>query len=353
MRRNLALIGVAAFVLIDATLIGFAMNHAGAAPGGSTVVVTRTVGASPPSAMVRSDTAGAQSESPPIPARTTPSAGTAPSTPASTTTGASSTTSAASTTPAKTLGTGTTPAVASGNGASNPEGRVLLDMSSDGSVIRAATGDCRGSKPTRIELSADWGNSWKSAGVDVRQVLRVSAREGGNVWFVGAGADCTPAMHEAKDLAVSRPAGGNDGVWYLSTDAASTTVKAPEGPVDSGCVPIGLEPIDAKAAYILCADGAIRVTEDGGRSWQTRSTVVGAASISFADAKSGFALAPTAECPAAVLATTDSGATWTRRACLKGAVPQAIAAAGGRMLVLIDGRMQSSEDAGASWRPIR
>jgi len=65
MRRNLALIGVAAFVLIDATLIGFAMNHAGAAPGSSTVVVTQTVGASPPSARA-SDTAGNQTESPPI-----------------------------------------------------------------------------------------------------------------------------------------------------------------------------------------------------------------------------------------------------------------------------------------------
>lgn len=174
---------------------------------------------------------------------------------------------------------------------------MLLDMSSDGSVIMATQGHCTESKPTRIELSADRGNSWKSAGVDVRQVLRVSARDRGNVWFVGAGADCTPAMHEAKDLAVSRPAGGNDGVWYLSTDAASTTVKAPEGPVDSGCVPIGLEPIDAQAAYILCADGVVRTTPDGGHSWQTRSTVVGAASISFADAKSGFALAPTGRVP--------------------------------------------------------
>ncbi|MGI8415388.1 MAG: WD40/YVTN/BNR-like repeat-containing protein [Nakamurella sp.] len=128
----------------------------------------------------------------------------------------------------------------------------------------------------------------------------------------GAGADCTPAIHEAKDFADSRPAGGNDGVWILSTDAASTTIKAPDVPVDCGWFPIGLQPIDAKAAYILCAAGAIRVTEDGGRSWQTRSTVIGAASISFADAKSGFALAPTAECPATVLATTDSGATWTR-----------------------------------------
>lgn len=260
MRRNLALIGVAACVLIDATLIGFAMNHAGAAPGGSTVVVTRTVGASPPSAMARSDTAGAQSESPPVPSSTTPPAGTAPSTRAPTTT-------AASTTVAKTPEMGTSTAVASGNGASTPEGRMLLDMSSDGSVIRAAPGDCRGSKPTPNELSADWGNSWKPASVDVRQVLRVSARRDGNVWFVGAGADCTPAMHEAKDPAVSRPSGGDDGVWYLSTDAASTTVKAPGGPVDSGCVPIGPEPIDARAAYLLSADGVLRATKDGGHSW--------------------------------------------------------------------------------------
>lgn len=350
MRRNLALIGVAAFVLIDATLIGFAMNHAAATPGGSTVVVTQTVGASPRSTIVRSATTGAQSTSPPVPASKDPSAATAPGTRASP---APASPTPASTTSAQPPDTGTTAAAASGNGTSTPEGRMLLDMSSDGSVIRAAAGDCKGSKPSTVELSTDWGKSWKSAGVDVRQVLRVSARKDGNVWFVGAGADCTPAMHEAKDLAVSRPAGGNDGVWYLSTDAASTTVKAPDVPVDSGCVPIGLEPIDAQAAYILCANRAIRVTEDGGRSWQTRSTVVGAASISFTDAKSGFALAPTSECPAAVLATTDSGATWTRRACLKGAVPQAITAAGGRMLVLIDGRMQSSEDAGVSWRPIR
>ncbi len=119
-------------------------------------------------------------------------------------------------------------------------------------------------------------------------------------------------MHEAKDHAVSRPSGGDDGVWCLSTDAASTTVKAPGGPVDSGCVPIGLEPIDAQAAYLLSADGVLRATKDGGQSLQTRSTVVGAASISFTDAKSGFALAPPFECPVTVLATADGSRDSTR-----------------------------------------
>ncbi len=159
-------------------------------------------------------------------------------------------------------------------------------------------------------------------------------------------------MHEVSSLATSTPIGGNDGTWYLATRASSTTVKAPAGPIDAGCIPIGISPIDARAAFIVCTDGRIRATADAGASWQTRSTVVGGVSISFADQSSGFLLAAQPECNAAVLVTTDGAATWKQRACLPGGVPQAIATAGTQMLAMVDGILQGSANAGVNWNPV-
>lgn len=228
---------------------------------------------------------------------------------------------------------------------------MLLDMSSDGSAIRAVVGDCKGPKPAAVEVSTDAGRSWKAVGGEVRQVLRVAARKGGDIWFVGAGADCVPAMHEGADLAASRAIGGKDGTWYLSPGAAGTAVKAPGGPVEAGCTVVSLAAIDARMAYLLCADGTIRVTEDAGAGWRNKSTLAGAVSISFTDAQHGFALAPQQACASAVLATGDGGANWIKRACLRGTRPQAIAAAGEAMLAIVDDAAQRSENAGVSWQP--
>ncbi len=352
MQRRLAMIGVAAFALVDAVLVGFAVQHAGTGPGGSTVVVTRTVGSAPTTLATSppSPSAGSSSSG----ARTDRQQSTTRSDPAS----RSSSSSVASTPPvgpawSTANSTLSSPRTTTAN-AQPAESRMLLDMSSDGSAIRATVGDCTGSKSSTVEVSGDAGASWKPVGGQVRQVLRVTARRGGDIWFVATGSDCEPAMHEAKNFAAAAPTGGNDGTWYLSpggAGAAGNAVKAPGGPVDTGCAPLNLSPIDAKVAYLLCANGAVRATQDGGAGWQSRSTLIGAVSISFLDADNGVALASQRDCPAGVLATSDRGATWTKRACLPGRAPHAIATVGTRLLALVDGAAQRSDDAGASWHP--
>lgn len=345
MQGRFAVLGVAVFVLVDAVLIGFAVYHVDRTPASSTVVVTRIItttslGQSTTSAAGPPAESAATSTSASLSGPTSSHlAGTAPAAP-TTVKGGASTKSATSTSASAATTTATTAS------------RLLLSMSSDGTVLRATVGDCKAGKPAIVELSTDRGQSFKSVGGDVRQVLRVTARMGGNVWFVATGQDCAPKMHQAANFAVAMPIGGNDGTWYPATGASSTTVNAPGGPVDAGCIPIGMSPIDAKAPFILCTDGRIRATTNAGASWQTRSTVVGGVSISFTDKSSGFLLAAQPECAVAVMVTTDGAATWQQRACLHGSVPQAIATAGSRMLAMVDGVLQGSADAGVSWAPV-
>lgn len=354
MRRTWAIVGVAAFVALDVVLIGLAVRHSVAAPVSPAVTITRTAIAAP--------------STPGTPASTVRSELSTPSTSAQDSTSTSSPTASSRTASSRTTSSPTAPSPTElSSESSSPPGsdttaptaaapdagqRVLLDMSSDGAVIRATAGDCTSAAAAAIEVSEDGGVSWRQVAGDVRKVLRVIARRDGEIWFVGAGSetsagatDCGAARYDAPEFAPATV----DGVWYLPTDPAGTVLSSPAGPVDTGCVPIALAATDTQTAHVLCSNGALRITQNTGASWQTVSRIPGGVAISFTDVASGYLLAATDDCPAAVLATDDRGASWTRRGCLEGTEPQAVAAAGDQLLAVVDGKLQGSADAGRTW----
>lgn len=365
MRRTWAVVGVAAFVALDVVLIGLAVRHSVAAPASQTVTITRTamVAASTPGTTVSSvrshrstPSTSAGDPTSTVPTSTVPTRTVPPAAPSSS---APSPTAPSPTRPSSVSSSVAGSDAAASTGAASAAGqRVLLDLSSDGAAIRATAGDCTSSTAATVEVSEDGGVSWRQVAGDVRRVLRVIARQQGEVWFVGAGpgagagpqtgagtGDCVAARYDAPGFTPATV----DGVWYLPTDPAGTVLSSPAGPVDTGCVPIALAAADTRTAHVLCSNGALRITQDTGASWRTVSRVPGAVAISFQDVASGYLLAATKDCPAAVLATDDRGVSWTRRGCLKGTEPQAVAAAGDQLLAVVDGRLQGSADAGRTW----
>lgn len=375
--RKAGWIAVVAFVVIDAVLIAIALRHTRApeaAADSDIVVVTVTQsgpsepdpvfgatgrsgaaggsGAADGSPAAGIDPSGASGGATPTTSRSSPTPSTTAGNPA--TTGASTT--PASTSPATptspTTGTSsptTSASSSSHQGAVPPAAeRILLDMSSDGSVIRALRGECPADSPARVEVSDDGGSSWHTVETDSTAILRVGAQRDG-LWYVGTDSGCDPIEQDTDDGGATWTTGGTSGAWYLDADPDATTLQGPNAQSDVGCVPVALSGVSLHDAAVACADGTVRVTDDAGASWSTASTVPGVAGISFVSADSGVALAPRGACGAAVLRTSDGGSSWSQVRCLDGYQPLAIAAAGDAIRAQVGTVLYGSDDDGESW----
>ena len=227
--------------------------------------------------------------------------------------------------------------------------RVMLDMSSDGYVIRATRGDCSRGIPGTVEISRDLGRRWSTVDSGAAAVLRVGARRGGALWYVDAAQGCRPAEEDSTDGGATWTSGSTDGTWFLDADSGSTSVHAPTGMSDIGCVPVALAGIDLNHAVAACTTGDVRTTDDSGKTWHPASQLPGVVAISFLNAAHGYALAATSSCAAAVFGTTSAGAMWHRLTCLAGDQPRGIAAAGDHVLAQVGNTLAGSEDGGVTW----
>ena len=137
--------------------------------------------------------------------------------------------------------------------------------------------------------------------------------------------------------------------WYLTPDPAQEAVLTPGGQHSTPCVPLNVSPVDASVARLLCDDGTMTGTSDGGATWVPLGRLDGAVSIDFATPGDGVGLATQEGCRSAVMTTSDGGTTWRRTACLEGAHPRAISAQGQELMALVGSRTRSSADGGLTW----
>lgn len=230
-----------------------------------------------------------------------------------------------------------------------PGSGALLALSDGGTVVRAAPGACPATAPATIQASTDGGRSWVTARTDAAQVLALGSAGGGGLWAVGADSACRPIELTSTDDGRSwqrSPAGAH---WSLSPDREATQVVGPGFVTDVGCVPRSLAAVGAAHAMVACADGRIRSTGDSGARWVAAPHVGGAVAAAMVDRAVGYALAAAPGCPVQVLVTRDGGASWTPAACVPGTGPQAISAAGSRIVVQAGRALWLSADAGRTW----
>ena len=100
---------------------------------------------------------------------------------------------------------------------------------------------------------------------------------------------------------------------------------------------------------LLCDDGHVLGTTDGGRTWEPLGSLDGAVGIRFLTPARGLAIAGTPECAAQVLTTTDGGTRWTPRRCLGDAPARAIGAEGDLAAAWVADTVLVSADGGRSW----
>lgn len=255
-----------------------------------------------------------------------------------------------STPPSTSAPTTTTPSEPIGPPDTGSSAQVLL-ASAPGVVLRAARGSCDGGAPGSVELSTG-GEDFSAVVGDTGAVeilsLEVVSRH--DLAFVGADDACEVSRYVSTDGGASWDQASTDTGWRLSLDG-DQTVQSPTGPVQPGCAVRsvqGLAPLDAR---VLCRDGDVLGTVNGGATWEVISDdLPGIVAVAYRNLSLAYALASARDCPAAVYATLDAGATWSPTACLEGEQPQALTVdPDGRAVAQVDGVVQVSRN-GASWR---
>jgi hypothetical protein len=131
------------------------------------------------------------------------------------------------------------------------------------------------------------------------------------------------------------------GVFYLQPNPDGTqTIGTVAGPAPSPCEAgtIALAATDTTPA-LLCANGQVAVSNDGGINWELRGTLNQGRAMAFGSTDLLYALTDTPECSGiAVASSGDGGTTWSVTGCAEGATSSASVAlaAEGNSVVVVD-----------------
>ncbi|KFF58427.1 hypothetical protein JF66_18645 [Cryobacterium sp. MLB-32] len=224
---------------------------------------------------------------------------------------------------------------------------------------RAASGACPAASASP-EVSTDSGATWTATDAtgpaDVTAVQTLSAQSGSVVQFVGLDlADCAP-------LFVKTFVGGDnfrsypeqlDGQWFVNP-ADRAVVHSPEGDQTAPCASVlALAPRSGTEAAVLCASNELYVTTDAAATWSAASVLAGTVNLTASDAGYVAAVAGSAECAGVqiVTLTPELGATVTGCLLVAGdlAGNVALSASGDTLWVWAGETLGRSTDAGAAW----
>ncbi|WP_133411763.1 hypothetical protein [Agromyces badenianii] len=235
----------------------------------------------------------------------------------------------------------------------------LIDAIDASSAVRAGATACP--EPTTIEVTSDGGATWETAEpAPVSEVQRVAAGDDAFVDLIGLGVEgCAPAYERSFTSGDAwQPVPEElDASWFVDPSNRAG-VHAPAGDLSAPCgVVVQLAVIDANAAAVLCEDGSVHATSDGGASWRSAAPVVGAAAIGTNGTVYRVAVVDQNGCVGAQLVELTAGdaglVPGAAGACLAATVGAGEVAVdsvvGGATWLWAGDALGRSEDGGVSW----
>lgn len=234
-----------------------------------------------------------------------------------------------------------TPAAQPASGPPVPANQMVV--ADNGTLLLIAPGQC-GIGGAEGWQQPEGSIEWTPWGVPGPVVTRFSVTGAARTIFATAsGPECNeqffyPSSGPNQTWGEAQPA---PGVFYLQpnpdgTQTIGTATGTTPSPCDAGT--IALAATD-NTPVLLCADGGVAVSNDGGASWEFRGNVDQGRAITFGSANLLYSLTDSPECRGvAVASSSDGGTTWSITGCAEGASSDSAVAlaANGNSVVVVD-----------------
>ena len=248
-----------------------------------------------------------------------------------------------------------------------PDVEPLLSLVDRETAFRGAVGTCLGG--STMERTVDGGATWGRIKSPANALTQVVAGTSVVVSVVGAGEDCRAASWSSSTGGRTwNGPGATAGLWFRLPDSAKR-IQTPSGTVNNPCddpsVSVReIQGVDPSVGVLLCPDGEIRTTSNGGANWPQKSVVQGAVALAWDSPAEGWLLKQDSElCPGFQLVRTiDGGASWPQTG---GCVGDASASAPGAEapsldfvnptdgMATVEGAVFTTTDGGLTWRLAR
>lgn len=155
---------------------------------------------------------------------------------------------------------------------------VALD---DVTAWRATLASC-GETASVVERTEDGGATWTPVSPGVDTLVRLRASDAASAFVVGATDGCATALASTDDGGQSwnRADETLSSAWYLApTDRSVVVGPSGQQPVPCADGVVDLVATGTRSGAVLCTDGTVAVSRDGGRSWGATGAVAGARAI--------------------------------------------------------------------------
>lgn len=177
-----------------------------------------------------------------------------------------------------------------------PLDRVLVAVN-DRTAWLATTGTCE--EPGAVQVTTDAGATWTAS--DAPGAVTRLRPSGRNEAFVvgGTGEDCAMRLWTTGDAgqAWSDPASAS-AAWARDAGDDRRAIRPGDDPVTpcGKAVVLDLASLGRDTASVLCGDGRVRTTTDGGDRWPTAFTVEGALALTLLPNGRGALAGPADDC---------------------------------------------------------
>ncbi len=221
----------------------------------------------------------------------------------------------------------------------------------DAWVVEA--GSCK--EPGTMWVTTDGGGSWSQEDLPGR-VLRARPDSATEAFVTGGDEKCELRLWRTAD-------GGADwgepqsaaGAWSRSPEdpkAVHTPADELEQPCASGQV-LDLGGLGAARASVLCDNGDLRSTTDGGGSWTKSATVKGGLALTLTETGTGAVVRTDTSCQGVVVVPVTIGKPKGAGTCVEAPAAQgkvSISASGKGWWLLVGDRLHRSPDANGPWK---
>jgi photosystem II stability/assembly factor-like uncharacterized protein len=232
-------------------------------------------------------------------------------------------------------------------------------------AYRGRTGTCLGG--AALERTTNGGRSWRPVDAPAAAILDLRSAADGSVEVVGADERCRTRVWTSVDQGETWSGPVRASGLFARLPDTARDIMTPTGTVRNPCpdrevAPVAVEEVSASEAAVLCLDGEMVRTGDGGATWTAMTAVAGAQALAFEGPRLGWVLVRDGGRCAGYEAriTQDGGAIWQLGGCLfdelpadERLLPSVSFATTEKGMADLDGQTFVTGDGGPTWQQAR